>query len=121
MSCQHLVRISKPFVFVCTFQEEHELTILDEDEILDSMSPWRSPLLLKLSIICMLTQLTVLFLWQASGQYLDGMARWMPIGPQIWPQQILIGRLVQIGSVCAFYIWRLYCADDWTWCEWLTP
>ncbi|KAK7087174.1 uncharacterized protein [Littorina saxatilis] len=102
-------------------EEEQEITILNEDDILDPMAPWRSPVLLKLSIILMLTQLTVLFLWQASGQYLAGLDRWMPFSQQVWPQQVMMGRLVQIGSVCGFYIWRLYCADAWIWCEWLTP
>jgi hypothetical protein len=87
------------------------------------MAASRSPLLLKLSIIFMLTQLTALFLWQASGQYLQAMDLWLPWTGlrQVWPQQILLGRLLQVGSVFGFYVWRLYCADAWTWCEWLTP
>lgn len=100
---------------------ETELTILDEDEILDPMAAWRSPLLLKLSVIFMLTQLTAIFLWEASGQYLATLEHWVPFGLKIWPQQILVGRIVQIGSLFGFYVWRLYCAEAWTWCEWLTP
>ncbi|KAL8560800.1 hypothetical protein ACOMHN_061835 [Nucella lapillus] len=105
-------------------QEMGELTLLDEDELLDPMAAWRSPLLLKLSIIVMLTQLTALFLCQASGQFSQTLDSWLPsllVGQGVWPQQLLWGRLSQIGAVFGFYVWRLYCADAWTWCEWLTP
>ncbi|XP_076452594.1 uncharacterized protein LOC143288176 [Babylonia areolata] len=101
-----------------------ELSQLDEDELLDPMAPWRSPLLLKLSLIFMLTQLTALLLWQASGHYMATLASWAPaVATQqaVWPQQLLLGRGGQVVAVCAFYVWRLYCADAWTWCEWLTP
>lgn len=88
---------------------------------MEILSPYCSPLLLKVSIIFMVTQLTSLFLWQSSGHFLSILTDWMPFTLTIWPQEVLIGRILQILSISMFYMWRIYCADDWIWCNWLTP
>ncbi|CAL1543919.1 unnamed protein product [Lymnaea stagnalis] len=101
------------------FQDEDEiLTVKDFEE--DTDSPWKSPALLKISIIFMLTQFTGHFLEDWSGQ--TSSDTWLLNATEgIWPSQLLISRLVQIMAVNVFYMWRLYQAEDWTWNIWLTP
>ncbi|XP_071110865.1 uncharacterized protein [Haliotis cracherodii] len=104
-------------------QGDNNVTLLDDadaDESMLTMSPWKSPLILRLSVIYMFTQLTTIFLSECSGGFLSGFS-WL-LGPHsVWPTQILLGRVFQVATVSGFYMWRLYCADDWTWSEWLTP
>ncbi|XP_046570719.1 uncharacterized protein LOC124278973 [Haliotis rubra] len=103
--------------------DENNVTLLDDidaDESIMSMSPWKSPLILRLSVIYMFTQLTTIFLSECSGGFLSGLS-WLVGQHSIWPTQILLGRMFQVAAVSGFYMWRLYCADDWTWSEWLTP
>ncbi|XP_067672987.1 uncharacterized protein [Haliotis asinina] len=104
-------------------QGDNNVTLLDDidaDESMFSISPWKSPLILRLSVIYMFTQLTTIFLSECSGGFLSGVS-WLVGQHSIWPTQILLGRLFQVAAVSGFYMWRLYCADDWTWSEWLTP
>ncbi|CAG5126098.1 unnamed protein product [Candidula unifasciata] len=84
----------------------------DSEEV--ALSPLKSPLLLKVSVIFMLTQFTSGFLEEWSGQV---RLPWLVVK---FPPEVLIGRIVQIVSVNAFYMWRLYWAEDWTWNLWLT-
>lgn len=104
-----------------TDEEEFRIVDMDEDDLTYAMSPWRAPLLLKVSIIFMMTQFTTLFLWESSGAFMASVSAWSPLSAGVWPQHVLIGRALQLVAVCTFYMWRLYCAEDWTWCAWLTP
>ncbi|GFO10553.1 hypothetical protein PoB_003705800 [Plakobranchus ocellatus] len=92
-------------------------------EDFEDFSPWKSPLLLKVSIIFMLTQMSGQFLEEWSGHMssMAGSPYLISATKNIWPSEILFGRLMQVFSVSGFYMWRLYRADDWTWNPWLTP
>ncbi|KAK6192481.1 hypothetical protein SNE40_003939 [Patella caerulea] len=110
--------MDKVSVNILQDEDEEESTLILEDELLYDISSWRSPLLVKLAVIFMFTQLSVLFLLEISGQrQID--TKWLPWLNQIWPTQILFGRVSQLFAVNGFYMWRLFCADDWTWSEWL--
>ncbi|RUS85734.1 hypothetical protein EGW08_006528 [Elysia chlorotica] len=97
-----------------------EETVRDDFE---EFSPWKSPLLLRLSIIFMLTQMSGQFLEEWSGQTssVAGFSYLASASKNIWPREILFGRLIQVSSISGFYMWRLYRANDWTWNPWLTP
>ncbi|XP_005094950.1 uncharacterized protein LOC101847809 [Aplysia californica] len=98
--------------------EDMETVIQDFDE--RDKNPWRSPLLLKLSIIFMLSQFTANFVLEWSGH--DTSFSWLSaVTKRVWPSEVLIGRMMQILCVNCFYTWRLYRAEDWTWNSWLTP
>ncbi|GFR73761.1 hypothetical protein ElyMa_003877200 [Elysia marginata] len=94
-----------------------------EREDFEEFTPWKSPLLLRLSIIFMLTQMSGQFLEEWSGQTssIAGLSYLASVSKNVWPGEILIGRLFQVAAISCFYMWRLYRADDWTWNPWLTP
>uniref|UniRef100_A0A2C9LKP2 Uncharacterized protein n=1 Tax=Biomphalaria glabrata TaxID=6526 RepID=A0A2C9LKP2_BIOGL len=92
------------------FQDnDDEITLDDLDD--DLVPPWRSPLLLKVAVIFMFTQLSVIYLFD----WAPGMTK------LFWPSDLVVSRLLQIIIVILFYIWRLYRAENWTWNIWLTP
>ena len=107
-------------LFLSSQSDSFEVT---EREDFEEFTPWKSPLLLKLSIIFMLTQMSGQFLEEWSGQTssLPGLSYLASASKNTWPGEILFGRLFQIVSISGFYTWRLYRADDWTWNPWLTP
>ncbi|BFZ18679.1 hypothetical protein BsWGS_21718 [Bradybaena similaris] len=95
-----------------------ETTYIDDEIDQANFSPWKSPLLLKVSTIFMLTQFTSHFLEEWSGQV---RLPWLALSDKYkFPPELLVSRLVQIVSVNAFYMWRLYYADNWTWNPWLS-
>ena len=94
----------------------------DEDlaeELESPLSPLHSPLIFKCSIIFMITQSTTRLFYQCSGLSIFPVS-WSKLVEPIWPQEVLFGRLLQIIVVNVFYIWRLYCADDWQWSDWFS-
>ncbi|XP_059165909.1 uncharacterized protein LOC131948347 [Physella acuta] len=80
--------------------------------------PCKSPVLLKVSIIFMFTQLCGNLLQEWSGNHAS-LFWYLP--KMAWTSEFLFNRLIQIVAVNGFYIWRLYRAEDWTWNPWLTP
>ena len=72
-------------------------------------------MLVKCSIVILVTQYTVHLLEQSSNKYRpDSWVNW------IFPDDVLIGRILQIILVNSCYIWRLYRADDWQWHDWFS-
>ncbi|XP_041347038.1 uncharacterized protein LOC121366798 [Gigantopelta aegis] len=109
-------RVTKNF-----FQDQDDIDIMTEEEEIELsyLLPWKSPLMLKVAVIFMFTQLTTVFLSECSGLFLTKVS-WLPFTGAIWPREIILGRILQIVAANSFYMWRLYRADDWTWSEWLT-
>ncbi|KAL4223201.1 hypothetical protein ACF0H5_016673 [Mactra antiquata] len=103
-------RIVKKFGF------EEEETDLEEFLSLES-SPWRSTLSVKCSMIFMLTQYTIRFYYQCSGMTVLPV-QWNNIINMVLPHDVLLGRILQIIVLNSFYIWRLYCSDEWQWNYW---
>ena len=120
---QSLIKSCTPLQWINNLyftQDELDITLLEEDETqLSYLSPWKSPVMLKVAVIFMFTQLTTVFLSECSGMFLDRVS-WLPFAGAIWPREIILGRILQIAAANCFYMWRLYRADDWTWSEWLT-
>lgn len=98
-------------------QDEEETWVIDENDVQSTFSPWKSSLTVKLAVIFLFTQVTVNLFHESSGVYSSDTLL-SKLLQSIWPRQILIGRIAQILTVNAFYVWRLYCAEDWTWSEW---
>ncbi|KAL5017447.1 hypothetical protein ScPMuIL_007036 [Solemya velum] len=97
--------------------DEEETWVIDENDVQSTFSPWKSSLTVKLAVIFLFTQVTVNLFHESSGVYSSDTLL-SKLLQSIWPRQILIGRIAQILTVNAFYVWRLYCAEDWTWSEW---
>jgi len=104
------------------FTEKEDDECCDMQTVLDDLEeshtyPWRSPLLLKISLIFMLCQFTTHFLSELSGRH----PLWPAGNEGVWLVQLMLSRIAQVVVVNAFYMWRLYRAEEWTWNPWLTP
>ena len=98
------------------FQEE-ETDLVEELE--SPVSPWKSPVIFKFTIVFMITQSTTRLFYNCSGLSVFPVS-WTKFLEPVWPKDILIGRILQIVVVNVFYIWRLYRADDWQWSDWFS-
>ncbi|KAK3083683.1 hypothetical protein FSP39_001451 [Pinctada imbricata] len=85
----------------------------------DRITPWKSPLTIKLAVIFMFTQMTCSLFYESQGVTILNV---FPLNllKSIYPRHIVFGRILQIVCVNCFYIWRLYCAEDWAWNDWFS-
>jgi hypothetical protein len=67
----------------------------------------------------MITQFTTRLYYQFSGQTV--FPKWLDYGiDKVIPDDLLVGRMFQVIVLNCFYIWRLYCAEDWQWNDWFS-
>lgn len=95
------------------FHLETEESYLEDLET--ELSSLRSPFIVKFSVIFMFTQFTTRLYNQCNGvsvlpSYLESFL----------PSDLLLGRIFQVVVLNCFYIWRLYCADNWQWSDWFS-
>ncbi|WAR01887.1 hypothetical protein MAR_008445 [Mya arenaria] len=85
-----------------TYNDDLELSDVDEDS-----SPWRSPFLVKVAVVILVTQYT-------TQLYDHSCSHTTPAWPwSLLPNDIIVGRVFQVLLGNCFYIWTLYRADDW--------
>ncbi|XP_053375857.1 uncharacterized protein LOC123533302 isoform X1 [Mercenaria mercenaria] len=95
------------------FELETEESYLQE--LQTELSPLRSPFIVKCSMIFMITQFTTRLYYQCNG--LSVLPKWLD---SLLPADLLMGRMFQVVVLNSFYIWRLYCADNWQWSDWFS-
>ena len=108
------------FYWFLQMEDEDFFGSLDDDNIDLKLSPWNSPLFIKLTVTFMFSQASVILFHECSGTY-KLPTPWTDYIGTVWPQEILFGRLLQVLVINGFYAWRLYRAEDWTWNDWLAP
>ncbi|XP_052802670.1 uncharacterized protein LOC128232907 [Mya arenaria] len=89
--------------------DDLELSDVDEDS-----SPWRSPFLVKVAVVILVTQYTTQ-LYDHSCSHIAPAWPW-----SLLPNDIIVGRVFQVLLGNCFYIWTLYRADDWQLSDWFS-
>jgi hypothetical protein len=98
-------------IFFFNFQTEESYL----EELQTELSPFKSPFIVKCSMIFMITQFTTRLYYQCNG--VSVLPAWLD---SLLPEDILFGRMFQVIVLNSFYIWRLYCADNWQWNDWFS-
>ncbi|XP_052242144.1 uncharacterized protein LOC127852282 [Dreissena polymorpha] len=89
---------------------------LDLEDMETGAAPWRSPTLMKCAIVVLVTQYTVRLFERSSSRHMP--FTWLDT---VLPDDVILGRVLQVLLGNCFYIWRLYRAEDWQWSHWLSP
>ncbi|KAL3858142.1 hypothetical protein ACJMK2_012752 [Sinanodonta woodiana] len=90
-----------------------------EEDVVSVALPWRSPVIVKFAIVFMVTQSTICLFYQCTSLAAEP-SWWSATLDKIWPQDIVLGRILQIIMVNCFYIWRVYRSEDWEWSDWFS-
>ncbi|OWF40938.1 uncharacterized protein LOC110463107 [Mizuhopecten yessoensis] len=135
LALQFLMKFLQPFFLVTLgirlysilyITEKVTKNFFDKEDSVDDyfdqeahLSPWRSPLTMKLAVIFMFTQMTTNLFYASQG---ISFARFYPLEflQNFYPSDIVLGRVLQILVVNVFYMWRLYCAEEWEWSDWFS-
>lgn len=80
---------------------------MDSDEYLEEeITPWKSPLTMKLAVVFMFTQMTSNLFYESQGVTILNTFPFNAVR-NFYPKDIIFGRVVQMIGVNCFYIWRL--------------
>lgn len=80
---------------------------MDSDEYLEEeITPWKSPLTMKLAVVFMFTQMTSNLFYESQGVTILNTFPFNTVR-NFYPKDIIFGRVVQMIGVNCFYIWRL--------------
>lgn len=85
---------------------QHDFS-MDSDEYLEEqITPWKSPLTMKLAVVFMFTQMTSNLFYESQGVTILNTPPFNLVR-NFYPKDIIFGRIVQMIGVNCFYIWRL--------------